>query len=103
MPANKKHLTPSFHQRFAKITAGIIGGFVITSALFLVLAMLTDHVIVLMTLKFAGFMVWCALVIVPFLFKNGWKAWGLYLVAILLLLSILYIIKTQSPELLSIL
>ncbi|MBK6264051.1 hypothetical protein JKA74_03295 [Marivirga sp. S37H4] len=101
MPANKKHLDPSFHQRFAKITAGFIGGFMITITLFLVPAILTDPVIVLFTLKFAGFIVWGTLMIIPFLFKNGWKAWGIYLLAIILLSSLLLLIKIQSPELYS--
>lgn len=103
MPANKKHLNPSFHQRFAKITAGFIGGFIITIALFLIPAFLTDHAVVLFTLKFAGFIVWCALMIVPFLFKNGWKAWGLYLAIILILSSVLYIIGQQSSTFTSVL
>lgn len=103
MPANKKHLNPAFHQRFAKITAGFIGGFALTIALFLIPAVLTDHVIVLFTLKFAGFIVWGAFMIIPFLFKNGWKVWGIYLMAIVLLSSLLFLIKTQSPELFSVL
>jgi len=103
MPANKKHLTPAFHHRFAKITAGFIGGFLITSLLFLLLALLTDHIIVLMTMKFAGFIVWCALLVIPFLFKSGWKAWGLYLLIMLLLSTLFYFTKSQAPELIAIL
>ncbi|UII29632.1 hypothetical protein LVD17_15130 [Fulvivirga ulvae] len=99
MPANKKHLTPSFHQRFAKITAGFVGGYFITSSLFMVLALYTDRAATLVTLRFAGFILWGALMIIPFLFRNGWKAWGLYLAAILLFSSILYFAKIESPEL----
>lgn len=99
MPANKKYLTPSFHQRFAKITAGFVGGYFITSTLFMVLALYTDHAAILVTLRFAGFILWCALMIIPFLFRNGWKAWGIYLVAIILFSSILYFTKVELPEL----
>ncbi|UII26945.1 hypothetical protein LVD15_00470 [Fulvivirga maritima] len=100
MPANKKYLNPSFHQRFAKITAGFIGGFLITSILFLLFALIVDHAAVFMTLKFAGFIVWCVLMILPFLFKNGWKAWAIYLAAIIVLGALFYFLK-PSPELLS--
>ncbi|MBL6447721.1 hypothetical protein JMN32_15490 [Fulvivirga sp. 29W222] len=99
MPANKKHLTPSFHQRFAKITAGFLGGYFITSTLFMVLALYTDRAVMLVTLRFGGFILWCVLMIIPFLFRNGWKAWGIYLVTTLLFSSILYFTKTESPEL----
>jgi hypothetical protein len=98
MPANKKHLNPSFHHRFAKITAGFIGGFIITIALAVVLAVTTDHVIVIYTLKYVGFIFWCVLMLIPFLFENGWKAWGQYLIIILLLFAILYIIYSQTPQ-----
>ncbi|MBL3658454.1 hypothetical protein [Fulvivirga sediminis] len=101
MPANKKYLNPSFHQRFAKITAGFIGGFLITSLLFLIFALLTDHVAILITLKFAGFIVWCTLMILPFLFENGWKAWAFYFIALLVLGATFYFLKSTSPELLS--
>ncbi|GAA5029769.1 hypothetical protein GCM10011506_18330 [Marivirga lumbricoides] len=97
MPANKKHLSPSFHQRFAKITAGFIGGFMIVVTFFLILAHLIDHRVALFTLKFAGFIVWCAFMIIPFLFKNGWKAWAVYLAIILFLSAILYFLIQNSP------
>ncbi|REE00447.1 hypothetical protein [Marinoscillum furvescens] len=90
MPANKKYLSASFHQRLAKITSGLIGGYMLTSLLF----MLAGHWIpvgpVLITLKFAGFVLWCGLLIVPFLFKNGWTAWGIYLFGVLVLAAICY-------------
>lgn len=100
MPANKKYLTGSFHQRFAKITAGILGGYLITSGLFLTLALWIDHAAILYTMKFGGFIVWCGLLIVPFLFKNGWKAWGLYLLPIGVFTLILYLTKTEFTDLL---
>lgn len=99
MPANKKYLTTSFHHRFAKITAGFLGGYLITSSLFLILTMFIDRTAVLITLKFGGFILWCALMIVPFLYKNGWKAWGVYLSVITLLMTILYLTKSNFPEL----
>ena len=91
MPANKKHLNPAFHQRFAKITAGFIGGYLLTNCVFLLFALFIENGPVLMTLKFVGFVVWAGLMIVPFLFKNGWKAWGIYLALILVFSAILYL------------
>lgn len=91
MPANKKHLNPTFHQRFAKITAGFIGGYLLTNGLFLTFTLFIDHGPLLMTMKFVGFVIWGALMILPFLFKNGWNAWGVYLVFILAFSAILYL------------
>lgn len=103
MPANKKHLNPTFHQRFAKITAGFVGGFILTTVLFFTAAIFTDHRIVFLILKFAGFIVWCVFMILPFLFRNGWKAWGYYLLFIGLFLLILYYSNSYSPQLFNVL
>ena len=43
MPANKKYLTQSPLQRFLKITAGFVGGFIITEAFHMVLALWFDN------------------------------------------------------------
>ncbi|MEL4307753.1 hypothetical protein [Joostella sp. CR20] len=77
MPANKKHLSSPL-QRFLKITAGFIGGFVITEALHMVLAIYFDTASMIFTVRYMGFIVWAALMIVAFLAKSGWKIWGIY-------------------------
>lgn len=97
MPANKKHLTSSPAQRFAKITAGFFGGYGVSVSLFMALAFWLNHVNVLTTLRFGGFMVWGVLFLLAFLFKNGWKAWGVYLLITLFFSGIIYISKIYHP------
>ncbi|WP_461533638.1 hypothetical protein [Sinomicrobium sp.] len=97
MPANKKYLTRSPWQRFAKITAGFIGGYIVTTTLHIALAFWLDHVNVIMTLRYAGFLLWAVLLIVAFLAKNGWKIWGLYLLLTLLFRLFIYLGKIYNP------
>ncbi len=97
MPANKKYLTKSPWQRFAKITAGFIGGYLVTLSLFMTLSFWLDHRAVLLTLRAVGFMLWAGLLIVAFLAKNGWKVWGLYLLVTLLFALLIYLGKTYNP------
>lgn len=97
MPANKKYLTKSPVQRFAKISAGMVGGYLVTVSLHLALALWIDHVNVLMTLRFGGFMLWVALLIVAFVAKNGWKIWGIYLGITLLFSGVFYLGKIYHP------
>lgn len=97
MPANKKYLTQSPWQRFAKITAGFFGGYLVTLSLFMALAYWIDHKAVLLSLRFAGFLVWVTLLILAFLAKNGWKIWGIYLLISLLFSLIIYCSKLYHP------
>lgn len=93
MPANKKYLTASVSQRFAKITAGFLGGYMVTVTLHIALAYWVDHVNVLMTLRFMGFLLWCILFLLAFLVKNGWKIWGVYLLLTLVFSAGIYLGK----------
>lgn len=96
MPANQKYLsTPT--QRFAKITAGLLGGYMVTMSLHLALAYWINHVNVIMTLRFGGFILWAGLLIVAFLVKNGWKIWGIYLLITLFFSVFIYIGKIYNP------
>ncbi|MCL6219217.1 hypothetical protein [Zunongwangia pacifica] len=98
MPANKKYLTTSFHQKFAKLTAGIIGGYSISALVHLLLGFwLPDHKIVFITSVFSLFLLWMLLVIIPYLYKNGWKVWGIYLSIIILLYVGVYFGKLYHP------
>jgi hypothetical protein len=78
MPANPKYLSTKW-QRFAKITAALIGGYALTISFHLLLASWFDHIIVIITMTFSAFIMWVALMIIAFLAKNGWKIWGIYL------------------------
>lgn len=97
MPANKKYLTKSISQRFAKISAGLIGGYLVTVSFYMALALWTNPVNVLMTLLFGGFILWAGLLVVAFLSKNGWKTWGIYLLITLLFSIIIYVGKIHNP------
>ncbi len=88
MPANKKYLSSGW-QRFGKVTAAILGSLLISSFLFAALAFwLPDYKTAVVTSVFGLFPVWITLMVVPFLFENGWKCW-LYYLGILILLYIL--------------
>ncbi|MDW3209788.1 MAG: hypothetical protein R8N23_07970 [Reichenbachiella sp.] len=98
MPANKKHLTKSLHQRIAKISAAIIGGYLVTMSLHLVLALWLDRATVLITATFTGFILWAALMVVAFLGRNGWKTWGIYLLLTAFFMGVVYVGKMYLPE-----
>ena len=98
MPANKKYLTTSFHQKFAKLTAGIFGGYLISALLHLLLAFwLPNHKIVFITSIFSIFLIWMVLIIVPYLSRNGWKVWGIYAALSILLYIGVYLGKIYHP------
>lgn len=98
MPANPKYLTKNPWQQFAKISAGILGGYSITALLHMCLPLwLPNPRVVLITSIFTFFIVWCALLIVPYLFKNGWKAWLLYAIISIVLYGLYYYGNQQNP------
>ncbi len=90
MPANKKHLNKSGWNRFARIAAGFLGGFFLTTTFHLVLALWIDRPNVLITSAFTGFILWAGLFIVAFLIKKARHVWSLYLGLILIFSAILY-------------
>lgn len=86
MPANKKYLTHSGWHRFAKLSSGILGGYLIAALFHMVLALwLPDHKTVLITSVYSIFIVWGLCIILPFLSRSGWKVWLIYLAIIFLL------------------
>lgn len=87
MPANKKYLTQSPLQRTLKITAGIIGGYLVTLALHEFIMLFLPKKDVYMTMHFTTYIIWAILMVLAFLAKSGWKIWGWYLLAGALLLS----------------
>lgn len=98
MPANKKYLTTSGWQRFAKLSAGILGGYIISALLHMSLALwIPTHKKMLITSVFTLYLTWCTLIIVPFLFKNGWKTWALYLGIIILLFGTYFLGMKTNP------
>lgn len=96
MPANPKYLAKSNWQRFAKISAGILGGYMVSMSLHLALASWLNHINVIVTLAFTGFILWAILMIFAFLAKNGWKIWAIYLLTTLLFSGLVYLGKTYN-------
>ncbi|MBL0741427.1 hypothetical protein [Chryseolinea lacunae] len=97
MPANPKHLTASRSQRFAKITAAILGGYMLSMAVHLALASWLNHVNVIITATFTAFILWAVLMVLAFLARNGWKVWGLYILLTALCAVVIYLGKTYNP------
>jgi hypothetical protein len=91
MPANPKHLTQSKTQRFLKITAAILGGYLVSVSFHLALATWFDRATIIITMTFTGFILWVALMVVAFLAKNGWKIWAVYLLLTLSFSLIIYL------------
>lgn len=85
MPANKKHLTPAPLERILKITAGFVGGYYITEGIHILLAQYFHTGSWLFTLRYFGFILWVALLIIAFLSTKGWKIWAIYLLINLIL------------------
>ena len=96
MPANKKYLSSNW-QRFAKITAGIFGGYFVTLSFHLALSFWFNHTNVIITGAFTGFIMWATLMVLAFLSKNGWKILVIYLLITLFFSAIIYISKTYYP------
>jgi len=97
MPANPKYLTQSKWQRFAKITAAILGGYFVSVTFHLALASWLNRADVLMTMAFSGFILWVALMVVAFLAKSGWKIWGIYILLTLVFSLFIYLGQTYNP------
>ena len=91
MPANRKYLTKSPTQRFAKISAGFVGGYFVTQAFHMLLIEWWSSANAIITLQFAGFALWVTLMILAFLSKNGWMIWGIYLLATTSMFGVLYL------------
>lgn len=96
MPANPKYLSSNW-QRFAKITAGFIGGYLVSVSFHMALAFWINHVNIIITGAFTAFIVWAGLMVLAFLAKNGWKIWGIYLLLTLLFSATIYLSKIYHP------
>ncbi|MFT4092532.1 MAG: hypothetical protein QM640_02745 [Niabella sp.] len=83
MPANKKYLSTT-GQRILKISAAFIGGYLVTLSFHLFLMTFLNKKAVIVTGFFSIFIIWCVLMMLAFLSKNGWKIWGWYLLLTIL-------------------
>lgn len=78
MPANQKYLSSNW-QKFAKLSCGLIGGYLVSGSLHLLIGSLVQHTRnYLVTSIVTVYLLWGVLLILPYLFKNGWIAWMIY-------------------------
>jgi hypothetical protein len=98
MPANAKYLTASLWQRFAKISAGILGGYFVSVSLHQAIAAWVNHINVIITSSFSGFILWAVLMILTFLDRNGWRVWLIYVLLTALFSLIAYSGKLFNPN-----
>lgn len=90
MPAKQEYLTTP-GQRALKLSAGLIGGYILSSALHLLLAVVTPfREQVLLSSAFSFFLCWVGLIILAFLARSGWKIWGIYLLISVIFSGIIY-------------
>lgn len=90
MPANPKYLsTPG--QRALKISAGLLGGYMLSIALHSVMALVPGiGLSLLVSGTFSVFLLWTVFMVIAFLARNGWVIWGIYLLLSLVLGFIAY-------------
>ena len=79
MPAKQKCLsTPG--QRVLKVSAAILGSFILTTAIHLAIAVLVENQApLIMTYAYSTFFVWTFFMVIAFLFDAAWKPWVYYL------------------------
>jgi len=79
MPANPKYLS-SPGQRVLKISAGLLGGYLLSTILHLVMALIPGVGFnLLVSGTITGFLLWAVFMVIAFLARNGWVIWGIYL------------------------
>lgn len=93
MPAKKEYLS-SPGQRALKITAGVIGGYILSIAVHLVAGVLLPfRTEVIMTGAYSVFILWIAFMVLSFLARNGWVLWGIYLFGTFISATIIYLLR----------
>jgi len=79
MPANQRYLSPA-GQRILKISAGLIGGYLLSVTIHLAVALLPGiGMNLLVSGIFSVFTLWVVFMILAFIARNGWVIWGIYL------------------------
>lgn len=90
MPAQKKYLSKSPLERLLKISAGFVGGFMVTESMHMAIGVWTHMGNALMTLRYAGFILWASLFIVALIARRGWKIWLIYLTITMVFGALVY-------------
>lgn len=78
-------------QRWLKVSAAILGGYAVAMLLQMAVTVhFENKAPFLMTSAYLSFFLWVFFMIIPFTFRSGWKAWGLYLIIIAICSVIIY-------------
>lgn len=79
MPAKAKYLSTS-GERALKVSAAILGGYILTMAIQLAVgSIIEDKAVMVITSAYSSFFLWVFFMIVAFLFDKAWKPWLYYL------------------------
>ena len=79
MPAKKKYLSGPW-KRVSKITAAILGGYVLTMMIHVVTAkVVVDDTPVIMTTAYSSFLMWAGFMVLAFFIRKAWHVWGIYM------------------------
>lgn len=91
MPANPKYLLKSKWQKFAKLSAALLGSFLVTASLHAFMAAYAQPAIILKSAQFSFFIIWVGLMFVPYLINNGWKSWLVFLGLTILFTTLMWL------------
>lgn len=90
MPANPKHLSTP-RQRWLRVSAGILGGFLLTMAIQLAIGiMIEDKGVIVITSAYSSFFLWVLFMILAFLADGAWKPWAYYLAGTAFCAAVIY-------------
>lgn len=94
MPAKQEYLSGT-GQRILKISAGFLGGYMLSLAIHLLIAAVFPalQAEVMLTAAYFIFFLWVVFMILAFMSKNGWKIWGIYLSSTIIIGVIIYLLK----------
>lgn len=78
MPAKQKYLSSTW-KRVSKVTAAIVGSYILTMLIHVVTAkVVTDETPVIMTTAYSSFLMWVGFMVLAFFIRKAWHVWGIY-------------------------
>ncbi len=93
MPANKRYLS-SRGERISKTLAGIMGGYIVTIALHLLVAVLwSAGPAWIQTTTYSAFLLWVTAMVIALLFNQSWKPWTLYGLVSIVCFMLIYLLR----------
>ena len=96
MPANKEYLTRGAKERVAKVSAAVLGGFLVAVSSMIALAFWTENPkVVFMSYTYLMLIIWCALMLAAFLFRKAWQCWVVYgsIVLVFVVFALLFLVR----------